>query len=346
MSTTSLLAVETASVESPPNPRDEALLFARLRRQTWSASLRQLLRDSVLRVLLICGLTLGFWAVMFVLFYEGFSLLTSAISHPPTLARTVHAVYNVFFLSLLAMLTVSSGILYYAAIYKSPDVSLLLTLPARPQRLALEKFSETTILACWGFVLLGSPLLVAYGFVNGAPPAYFLLLLPLLISFAIIPAGVGAIACLLLVSIAPRFRRLFLSFVVLGLVSGAIYLAWIVFGQTDQPAMSALWLQSALRRLRVAEQRVLPSWWLSTGLLEAAHGGPKGTLQALGFLCVLLSNALLIPKLLSMLAGMTLRRSFGQLSSGPRISLPCAWIGSTVSARRCCGRFRQPCGWC
>ena len=151
------------------------------------------------------------------LFFEGFSLLTSAISHPPTLARTVHAVYNVFFLSLLAMLTVSSGILYYAAIYKSPEMQLLLTVPARPSRVALERFIETTILACWGFVLLGSPLLVAYGFVNGAPAAYFVLLLPLLISFAVIPAGVGAIACLLLVSIAPRFRRVSLALAIVAL---------------------------------------------------------------------------------------------------------------------------------
>ena len=66
----------------------------------------------------------------------------------------------------------------------------------------------------------------------------------------------------------------------------------------------------------------MPSWWLSTGLLEAAHGGPAGTLQAVGFLCVLLSNALLMPLLLGALGEVTLRRSFGQLSSGPRFSLP------------------------
>jgi ABC-2 type transport system permease protein len=310
----------TMSREVPPSPQVEAMLFARLRHQIWAASLRQLWRASLLRVLLIGGLTLGFWGVMFVLFYEGFSLLTAAISHPPTLARTVHAVYNVFFLSLLAMLTVSAGILYYAALYKSPETQLLLTLPVRPQRLVLEKFFETTLLACWGFILLGSPLLVAYGFVNEAPAAYFVLLLPLLMSFAVIPSGIGAIVCLIVVAVTPRFRRAAAVMVVLGFLAGIVYLVWVMFGSTQHEAMSALWLQSTLVRLRVAEQRVLPSWWLSTGLLEAAHGGPAGTLQALGFLCVLLSNALLVPKLLAVVGGATIRRSFGQLASGPQLT--------------------------
>lgn len=338
MNALSSTTLREPSSEPPPSWRQEAHLFWRLRRQIWVARLRQMLRQSILRLSLICGLTVGFWFVMFVLFHEGFSLLTAAISHPPTLARTVHAVYNVFFLSLLLMLTVSSGILYYAAIYTSPDVALLLTVPVRPRRLALEKFLETTLLACWGFVLLGSPLLVAYGLVTGAPASYFVLLLPLLICFAVIPAGIGAIVCLLLVSIAPRFRRLAVVLAVVATITGGLYLAWIVFGGPRHQALSALWLQSTLLRLRVAEQRVLPSWWLSTGLLEAAHGGPAGTLQALGFLCVLLSNALLIPRLLAGLADRTLRRSIGQLSSGPRLALPwrMPWLD------RLCRRLLRP----
>ena len=151
MNSLSRVANASHGTRSAPSRGEEARLFARLRRKIWLATLRQLLRDSFLRVLLICGLTLGFWGLMFILFYEGFSLLTAAISHPPTLARTVHAVYNVFFLSLLAMLTVSSGILYYAAIYKSPEVHLLLTVPVRTDRLAMDKFVESTLLA-WVWV--------------------------------------------------------------------------------------------------------------------------------------------------------------------------------------------------
>ena len=71
-------------------------------------------------MLLVAGLTFAFWLVMFILFHEGFALLRTAVGHPATLARTVHAVYNLFFLSLLVMISISSGILFYGAAYRSP----------------------------------------------------------------------------------------------------------------------------------------------------------------------------------------------------------------------------------
>lgn len=299
-----------------PDEVAEATAFRRCRWRVWRASLVQLLHDSFLRLLLIIVLTIAFWAVMFGLFHEGFSLLRTAIAHPPTLARTVHAVYNMFFLSLLIMLGISSGILYYAAVFRSPEVNLLLTLPVRTSRIALEKLMDAALLACWGFVLLGSPLLVAYGIVNQAPAAYFVLLLPLLVTFAIIPSALGALACLLLVSLAPKWRRALLTLLGLVLLLGFLYLVSLVFQVSGAETMSALWLQKMLDRLRLAEQRLLPSWWLSTALLEAAHGGPHGVLQALGFQCVLLSNALLLPRVIAAVGDRLLRRSYGQFSGG------------------------------
>ena len=300
----------------------EALLFRRNRWRMWAATLKQMFRESFLRILLVAGLTTVFWCIMYFLFREGFSLLRTAVGHPPTLARTVHAVYNIFFLSLLVMLSVSSGILYYAAVYKAPDMPFLLTIPARASRLAFDKSFESTLLACWGFVLLGSPLLMAYGMVNESPISYFILSLPLLVSFAVIPAGIGALSCLALVTLAPKFRRAVMVVIGLLCLGMLVFLLWTIFGATPHQTMSAMWLQSTLARLRVAEQRILPSWWLSTGLLEAAHGGPNGTLQAIGFQCVLLSNALLLPRIVGYVGGRCLRTSFGQLSDIPRLNLP------------------------
>ncbi|MCA9150178.1 MAG: hypothetical protein KDA92_12800 [Planctomycetales bacterium] len=318
-----------AALNSPPTRctrlltrDDEASVFSRLRRRILRSVLRQLWQESSLRAALITFLTISFWLIMFVLFHEGFGLLRTAVTHPPTLARAVHAVYNVFFLSLLLMLSVSAGILYYAAIYKSPEVNLLLTLPVHASRIAAEKFIEATVLACWGFVLLGSPLLVAYGMVNQTPWGYFALLLPLLISFAVIPSAIGALACLSLVAIAPRYRSAAVGVLGICLLGVFLYLVWIVFGHGQQEPMTALWLQTTLARLRLAEQRVLPSWWLSTALLELAHGGPAGVFQAIGFQCVLLSNALFLPRVVALVGGLTLRRSYGQLSHGTNLSLP------------------------
>lgn len=311
-----------------PDKERERMLFHGVRHKIFLATLRQLLKEARIRLFLVVLLTIAFWLVMFGLFYEGFGLLQTAVSHPPTLARTVHAIYNMFFLSLLVMLSLSSGILFYASVYKSPEVGMLLTLPVRCERIALQKLTETTILACWGFVLLGSPLLVAYGLVTSAPASYFCFLIPLLIGFSVISSELGAIGCLLIVAAAPRVRRAILVLLIGTILAIVTWLIWSVISTSSHQMLSPQWLQTALGRLRVAEQRLLPSWWLSTGLLEAAHGGAAGTLQAIGFSCVLVSNAMLIWLLVGRLSEGVLRRSYGQLTSGSKLTLPwrCDWL--------------------
>ncbi len=326
------------SLEATSEPRPlpswsrEGSLCRRMRLRILVATLQQLLREARVRLLLVVLLTITFWLVMYVLFFEGFGLLQAAISHGPTLARTIHAVYNVFFLSLLLMLSISSGILYYASVYRSPEVGLLLTLPARAERIALQKLGETALLACWGFLLLGSPLLVAYGVVTKAPPSYYLFLPPLLVAFSGVASAVGAGVCLALVTAAPKVRSTLLAALVAGLGGLVVWFFWSLMSTSRHQMLSPQWLQSALSRLHVAEQRLLPSWWLSTGLLEAAHGGAAGLRQALGLTCVLVSNALVGWRLVGWLGATVLRRSYGQLASGPRLELPWsfAWLDRLV----------------
>ena len=122
--------------------QEEARLFWGLR---WKISLRladQFLSQSRLRAIVLVLLSGVFWIGMFVLFFEGFKFLTIAIEHEATRAQTVQAIYNIFFLSLLAMLTVSSGIVLYSAVFNSEEVNQLLTSPARAERILLHKFQE------------------------------------------------------------------------------------------------------------------------------------------------------------------------------------------------------------
>ncbi len=313
-------ARETAG--EAPDWGAERRLFFLVRRRTVRAMLEQFLRRSGLRMLLVAGLTLLFWFVMYVLFHEGFTLLRTAVGHPGTLARTVHAVYNLFFLSLLVMISISSGILFYGAVYRSSEVNLLLTTPARALRIALYKFEEATLLACWGFLLLGSPLLVAYGVVNESAGWYYILLGPFLVSFAIIPAGLGVLGCLLLVSFAPRYRRGILVLLGLSVIGSIVYFGWTAFGRSEDNLLSALWLQQTLSRLRIAEQRVLPSWWLSTGLLESAHAPGGWSRETAGFLCVLSSHALMMPLAIAAAGQALLRLSYHRLASHTPRPLP------------------------
>ena len=221
------------------------------------------------------------------------------VSHEGTRVQIAHAVFNVFFLALSVMLMVSAGIIIYSALYRGPEAQFLLTLPTRVRRIVLYKFQETVFVACWGFFLLGSPLLLSYGQVAGAPWYYYVMLPIFMVAFVSIPCGLGAVFCLVIVRYAPGIRKqLIVTLGIAGLVLGMALAFWMVREANPQNMMSLDWFQSMLTRLKYSEQRLLPSWWLSTGLLEAAHPataeGRRSSFESLMFLSVLLSNAMAV----------------------------------------------------
>ena len=297
----------------------ERELFQHLRFRLGVRHFGDLLIQARLRLTVMALLTCLFWSGMFWVFLEGFRLLNSAISHDATRAQTIHAVYNIFFLSLLVMLSVSSGIILYGLLFDSDEVRYLLTTPARPARVVLHKFQESIVLACWGFILLGSPLLVAYGVEAHAPWYYYALLLPFLVAFVFLPSGIGAITCLFVVTYLPRVRmHALVTLCVLILVAGAT-LGWSLLTSHSNDIMTPLWFQDVMSRLRHSEQRLLPSYWLSSGLLEAAHPSEQesvwGSLrESLGFLSVLIANALVVPMVVAAIGGRLLRPACSQLA--------------------------------
>src|SRR5262249_24105069 len=144
-----------------------------------------------LRTGLVVALSLSFWIGLFLLFYEGFTFIvdktgpTGANYH----AQTVSLVFHLFFASMNVMLVFSSGIILYTGLFSSPETRFLTTLPLRPERIVLYKLQEAVFFSSWGFFLLASPIMIAYGLVTEAPWHYYFLLLPLIIAFVYIPCG-------------------------------------------------------------------------------------------------------------------------------------------------------------
>jgi len=276
----------------------EANAFWLVRAHVVVTFLRQALQTSRLRISLVIFLSLFFWVGLFALFYDGFRFLSQTIGHPDALAHTVQAIYNVFFASLTVMLVLSSAIILYTGLYCSEEAAFLLTTPARPERIVLHKFQEAIFYSSWGFLLLGSPMLVAYGVVGSAPWYYFALLIPFMFAFIYIPGGIGAILCLLVVHRVPRIRFYALVTAGVALVVVTGLLVWSLSRATES-ILTPLWFQELLSRLEFSEHRLLPSWWLSSGLLEAARGNEllldhEPWSQSLLFLTLLVSNALFL----------------------------------------------------
>jgi ABC-2 type transport system permease protein len=301
-----------------PKAAAEAALFRRLRLRILATMVRQAFGGSRFRSALILALTLALWTIMYFMFAEGFELMRWLVGHEGTRVQIAQAIFNVFFLALSFMLLVSSAIIMYSALYRGRDVPFLQTLPTRSRQIVLYKFQETLLVACWGFFLLGSPLVLAYGQTVGAPWYFYALLLPFMVAFVLIPTGLGATTCVLLVRFLPRQRYL-----LTGILAGCgvlllLAVGWVIVREaTPHNVLSLGWFQAALARLQYSEQPILPSWWLSTGLLEAAH--PANSLErsslaeCLGLLAVLTSNAMMLYLLLGYVGHLHFSRGFSAL---------------------------------
>ena len=150
---------------------DESRLFVKLRATLAWETIRSMLSDARLRLSLVVLLSALFWAALYGLFVEGFGFLDAL--H----AEVISLLFNAFFASLMVMLVFSTGILVYTGMYCSPEARLLLTLPVRAEAIHAHKFREAMWFSSWGFVLLGSPMLTAYGVVRHAAWPYYVVML-------------------------------------------------------------------------------------------------------------------------------------------------------------------------
>ncbi len=151
-----------------------------------------------------------------------------------------------------------------------------------------------------------------------APWLYFVLLLPFMFAFIYIPGGIGAIVCVLLVHRMPRLRLQWLVGLSLIVCAVLVYVGWSLLTGTENNILTPLWFQEMLARLQFSEHRMLPSWWLSSGLLEAARSDPTSFdrppwAQSLLFLSLLVSNALVCHLLTTWTAARLYRPSYSEL---------------------------------
>jgi len=320
-----------------PTTGSESRAFWMLRLRRLNTMTSHALRNMRVQLVSISLASLVMWVGLYILFQQGFQFITSGLIHAGMRTQFVHAIFNVFFLALTVMLMFSSAIIMYGNLFKSEEVRFLLTTPARPERIVSHKFHEAVFFSCWGFVLLGSPMLIAYGDTALSPWYYYLLLIPFMLAFVLIPAAIGAIACLLVVRLLPTVRLHALVILAGIVISAGLYFGWHVLAYQNRDLMTMTWFTDVLTRLEYSEQRLLPSWWLSTGLLEAAHPssstmGRPAWLESFYFLAVLASNALLLQLILAMVANRCFRVSYSELQGITRSkrNSRVSWIDRTV----------------
>src|SRR5262245_42643662 len=302
---TPALAPAERSPSALPSEDYEAQLFWRLRYRIAAARLRQLFTTGRLRTILVIGLSVFFWFGLFTLFFEGFQFVVEHVGPPGASyhAQTVRFVFHLFFASLNVMLVFSSGIILYTGLYNSSETAFLLTQPVRSERIVLYKFQEAVFFSSWGFFLLASPMMIAYGIVADAPWFYYALLLPLIVAFVYIPSSIGAMACLVIIYKLPRMRVFVVAAAAALVLTVAIWSIWQTISGPQTRLFGSEWFQETLYRFRFTQKEWLPSSWLTGGLLFAALPRTAAAsaesvfdvplVQSCLYLALLISNAML-----------------------------------------------------
>src|SRR5262249_45819613 len=128
----------------------------------------------------------------------------------------------------------------------------------------------------WAFVLLGSPILIAFGLAYTAP-WYFYALLPLFfLGFILIPGSLGALFCLLVVNFLPQHRKQLLLLAFLVATVPAAWLTYRTMASMQHESLSRDGVERLLSRFRALESPLLPSHWIAWGLRSAARGARGG----------------------------------------------------------------------
>jgi ABC-2 type transport system permease protein len=137
----------------------------------------------------------------------------------------VERLLGLLFVSLGAVLLVSNTVTALGTFYLADDVAPLLAAPVPLRRLHHARFVETVVSSSWMVLVVGLPVLAAYGVVHHAGPTYYLGALVVLAPFLIIPAAVGVLVTTMLVFLFPARGIRDALLVGTGLVLGAVVLA-------------------------------------------------------------------------------------------------------------------------
>jgi len=245
-------------------------------------------RQSRLLTGIISLFVVGYLVLAFELFYYGLKFVAK---FPGLGAALTERLLYTLFAFLFALLLLSNLVISYTNLFRNRETAFLLSLPVSNQTIFRWKFIESCILASWAFLFLIAPLLLAFGLVRDVPWHFYPLTVLLIALFIILP---GVFGSALAIAIGRHLDRK--SFQLILVFLAVALLAFIAFWWQTSPVDDDLLdkrtleaLDKLLAKTRFTLFPFLPSYWLSTAVLQWAEGI---TGNALFFAGVLLSYTL------------------------------------------------------
>ncbi len=189
-------------------------------------------------------------------------------------------VLSLAFLAIFVMLIISNIVTAISTLYRSNETVFYLAMPVSHLELFTVRFFDNILYSTWGVMILGVPIIVAYGVVRGFEWWQYLLgLFGILIPFTIIPGCIGAGALIIVYLLSKYFRPRSLLYAFLSIS----VLAIVIYFKYGQPAslthnVMADWrvLNSFLGSLAATSFPFLPNYWVTETLKYFARDGHAG----------------------------------------------------------------------
>ena len=248
-------------------------------------SIRQ---QSPLLTLLVAGSLGGYLWMTFSLFG---SALRFVHRFPGVGSLLTEPLIFLLFAFLFLLLLLSNLVIGFTNLFKNREAAFLLTQPIRFEVLFQWKLLESSLLASWAFILLIAPMMAAFGHAKHATWHFYPMSVGVIALFIVLPGVGGCFGAVLLA----RFmdRRSFQMICLVGLLALCVaapvwYRSSPIPEDPGAGRMMAL-MERMLHRTSFAQFPLLPSYWLTSAVLQWA----EGALAASGFFAlVLFSNAL------------------------------------------------------
>lgn len=216
----------------------------------------------------------GIWVALYLMFASGFRY-TQLVYYLDV--YLISGLFAVFLLMVMLLLVLSSVVLTHYGLYQATEAALLMQLPLAPERTALYRSFELSLMNSLGALYLITPPLWAYVVVEEVPPAQAVLTVALLPPFLVIPNCIGAVVTVLLRRVAGQIpsRTLVVGGMLLLLATFFALLTTFNFGEFDAHDHPVRLLNRTADTLAGPRAPFLPSFWYVEAVFSPARGYPK-----------------------------------------------------------------------
>jgi ABC-2 type transport system permease protein len=213
----------------------------------------------------------GYLVLSFGLFFKGLKFVAS---FPGLGTVLTERLLYILFAFLFALLLLSNLVISYTNLFRNRETTFLLSMPVSSQTIFRWKFIESTLLASWAFLFLIAPLLVAFGLTRGVPWHFYLITLILIALFIALPGIAGSWFAIQLARYLDRrtFQIMAVVSLVVLVLLGSSW--WKTQPATDEMLETRVleMLDQLLIKTRFAQFPFLPSYWLSTSVIQWGEG--------------------------------------------------------------------------